>query len=65
MAVNNLLNKPLCTGNTVKPRGLGGLVKAFFIVIIMAPTIANNKITDVNISHTGYTVYNIVPILVI
>lgn len=36
----------------------------FFIVIIIAPTIANNNIKDVIINHNGYTVYMILPMLV-
>ena len=36
-----------------------------FIVITIAPTIANKRIMDVNINHKGYAVYKILPILVI
>jgi hypothetical protein len=36
----------------------------FFIVIIIAPTIANNNIKDVIINHNGYTVYITLPMLV-
>lgn len=35
----------------------------YFKVIMIAPTIANKRIKEVNINHIGYTVYITLPIV--